>query len=157
MQKGPPSSPAAWLHKGPPSSPSAWLKKGSTSSPTAWLHKGSPSSPVAWLQRGLWIPIYNYLYQKFIYVSIYKLKTIEQPTHSYSGTIEEIAVGTLIKSHLSHQVRFNNSASRSDAPTGTAETKEKYYKPTKRKRKKYKKNKDKYSKEVFTEQIFTSA
>jgi hypothetical protein len=74
-----------------------------------------------------------------------------------SGTIEEIAVETLIKSHLSHQVRFNNSARRSDAPTGTAETGEKYYKPTNRKRTKHKNNKDKYSEEVFTERISTSA
>jgi hypothetical protein len=74
-----------------------------------------------------------------------------------SGTIEKIATRPLIRSHLCHQIRFNNSARRSDAPTGTAETKEKYYKPTKRKKKKYKKNKDKYSEEVFTEQIFTSA
>ncbi len=36
------------------------------------------------VEEAVWIPIYNYLYQKFIYVSIYKLKTIEQPTHSYS-------------------------------------------------------------------------
>jgi len=74
-----------------------------------------------------------------------------------SGTIEEIATRPLIRSHLCHQIRFNNSTRRSDAPTGTAETKEKYYKSTKHKKKKYKKNKDKYSGKISTKQISTSA
>jgi hypothetical protein len=52
-------------------------RRGSSSPVTSYL---TPSITVL----VLWIPIYNYLYQKFIYVSIYKLKTIEQPTHSYS-------------------------------------------------------------------------
>jgi len=40
-----------------------------------------------------------------------------------SGTIEEIATRPLIRSHLCHQIRFNNSTRRSNAPTGTAEIK----------------------------------
>jgi hypothetical protein len=52
-----------------------------------------------------------------------------------SGTIEKIATRPLIRSHLCHQIRFNNSTRRSYAPTGTAETKEKYYKSTKHKKK----------------------
>ncbi len=43
--------------------------------------------------KKVWIPIYNYSYRKFIYVSIYKLKTIEQPTHSYSLQLYGLELG----------------------------------------------------------------
>jgi hypothetical protein len=47
-----------------------------------------------------------------------------------SGAIEEIATRPLIRSHLCHQIRFNNSTRRSNAPTRTAEIKLKNYKST---------------------------
>ena len=41
------------------------------------------------------------------------------------GTIKEMTVRSLVQSHPYHQVRFNNPARRSDAPTGITETKRK--------------------------------
>jgi hypothetical protein len=64
-----------------------------------------------------------------------------------SGTMEEIATRPLIRSHLCHQIRFNNSTRRSNAPTGTTEMKvKKNYKSnnknkTENPRKKYSPNK----------------
>jgi hypothetical protein len=47
------------------------------------------------------------------------------PIKTQRGPIKEIAVRSLIQSHPCHQVRFNNPARRSDAPTGITETKRK--------------------------------
>jgi hypothetical protein len=47
------------------------------------------------------------------------------PIKTQRGTIKEIAVRSLVQSHPCHQVRFNNPARRSDAPTGITETKRK--------------------------------
>jgi hypothetical protein len=47
------------------------------------------------------------------------------PIKTQRGTIKEIAVRSLIQPHPCHQVRFNNPARRSDAPTGITETERK--------------------------------
>jgi hypothetical protein len=44
------------------------------------------------------------------------------------GTIKEMTVRSLVQSHPRHQIRFNNPARRSDAPTGITETKGKLLK-----------------------------
>jgi hypothetical protein len=47
------------------------------------------------------------------------------PMKTQRGTIKEMTVRSLVQSHPRHQIRFNNPARRSDAPTGITETKRK--------------------------------
>jgi hypothetical protein len=47
------------------------------------------------------------------------------PIKTQRGTIKEMTVRSLVQSHPRHQIRFNNPARRSDAPTGITETKRK--------------------------------
>jgi hypothetical protein len=70
------------------------------------------------------------------------------PIKTQRGTIEKVAVKSLVQSHSCHQVRFNNSARRSEAPTGIAETKRKLLELNNLKMKtetQEKKTQDKYS------------
>jgi hypothetical protein len=70
------------------------------------------------------------------------------PIKTQRGTIEEVAVRSLVQPHSCHQVRFNNSARRSDAPTGITETKRKLLELNNLKMKtetQEKKTQDKYS------------
>jgi hypothetical protein len=59
------------------------------------------------------------------------------------GTIKEMTVRSLVQSHPRHQIRFNNPARRSDAPTGITETKRKLLEINHLKMKTERKNKDK--------------
>jgi hypothetical protein len=47
------------------------------------------------------------------------------PIKTQGGTIGKVAIRSLVQSHPFNQVRFNNPARRSDAPTGITETKRK--------------------------------
>ncbi len=50
------------------------------------------------------------------------------PIKTQGGTLGKVAIRSLVQSHPLHQVRFNNPARRSDAPTGITETKRKLLK-----------------------------
>jgi hypothetical protein len=74
------------------------------------------------------------------------------------GTIKEMTVRSLVQSHPHHQIRFNNPARRSDAPTGITETKRKIVRNQQPQNEtKTRKNKDTCSEKVFANQISTSA